>query len=144
MAYGGGTETAMAGALAAHQPIGLLDAQFNHRPGYVRSNDHPLYSPYGIYRCQDDPDAEGWLALAVETEVEWDALCEAMDRPAWCAEAAFADRYQRRQHRDALDAHLGEWTRGWEKYELERHLQAHGVAGTACRDQADRFLDGSW
>ena len=131
-------------ALAAHQPIGLLDVQFNGRRGFVRGNDHPLYAPYGIYRCLDGDDGtEGWLAIAVETDAEWDALCAAMERPVWCRDPLLADRYQRRKHRHALDAYLNEWTRGWDKLELERHLQARGVAGTACRDQADRFLDAS-
>ena len=128
-------------ALAAHQPVGLIDVQFNGRPGFARANDHPLYAPHGIYRCVDGDEAEGWLALAVETETEWDALCDTMGRPDWCTSPDYADRYQRRLHRKELDAHIGEWTRTWDKYELETLLQKAGVAGTACRDQADRFLD---
>ncbi len=131
-------------ALAAHQPIGLLDVQFNDRRGFVRGNDHPLYAPYGVYRCLDtDEGGESWLAIAVETDAEWEALCEAMERPAWCTDPEYADHFGRRQHRTELDAHLYEWTRTWEKFALETHLQARGVAGTACRDQADRFLDAS-
>ncbi len=131
-------------ALAAHQPVGLLDVQFNDRPGFVRANDHPLYAPYGIYRCTDPEEgAEGWIAIVVETEAEWDALREAMGRPKWADTPEFADRFARRRHRAALDAHLDAWTRGWDRFALEAHLQALGVAGTACRDQADRFLDAS-
>src|SRR5690606_14076960 len=40
------------------------------------------------------------------------------------------------------DERLEAWTKDWDKFELETHLQAHGVAGTACRDQRDRYLDG--
>ena len=128
-------------ALAAQQAYGLLDAQMNGRPGYVRGTDHPLYAPYGMYRCEDNDGADNWIAIAVETEQEWAALCGAMDTPAWCQHEQFSDRYRRRKHRAELDEGLNEWTRGWEKFELERFLQERGVAGTACRDQGDRYLD---
>ncbi|MSQ42264.1 MAG: CoA transferase [Dehalococcoidia bacterium] len=130
-------------ALAAHQGFGLLDVQMNGRNGYLRGSDHPLYAPHGIYRCADVDGVEQWIAIVVETEQEWDALCEAMGRPPWCAAPEFSDRYQRRQHRAALDEHLNAWTRPWEKLALEQHLQQRGVAGTACRDQGDRYLDAS-
>lgn len=129
-------------ALAAHLPFGILDFQMNGRRGYLRGNDHPLYAPHGNYRCRDS-EIDEWIAIAVETEEEWDSLLEAMGRPDWGSDPRFADRYQRRKHREQLDELLNAWTRDWDKYELEAHLQAHDVAGTACRDQRDRYLDQS-
>lgn len=128
-------------ALTAHQAIGLLDFQMNGRRGQPRGHDHPLYSPYGIYRCQDDDVEEGWIAIVVETDTEWRSLCEAMGRAEWLADDRFSSHSNRRKHRDELDASITEWTRGWNKFELEQFLQDRDIAGTACRNAGDRYLD---
>src|SRR5439155_25691649 len=38
----------------------------------------------------------------------------------------------------ALDARIGAWTLGWERYALMDHLQRHGVPAGVCQTPADR------
>ena len=64
-----------------------------------------------------------------------------MGDAGWAAGPDFADAYRRRKHRYALDTHLHEWMRGWEKLELEGCLQVRGVAAAGYRSQGDRYLD---
>lgn len=136
-------DLSMWGALAAHQGFGLLDVQFNGRSGYPRGSDHQLYAPHGVYRCKDTDSVDEWIAIVVANQDEWAALCDAMGQPEWCSRPEFGDRYGRRAHRHELDALITEWTRDWDKHELEHYLQERGVAATACRNQQDSYLDAS-
>ena len=128
-------------SLAACMAIGILDFQLNGRPGSVRGNDHPLYAPHGIYRCADGDEGDQWIAIAVDSEAEWQALCDAMERPDWTRDPAYRDRHERRKNRRRLDEQLNAWTARWKKEDLETSLQERGVAATACRHAQDRYLD---
>src|SRR4029453_9806829 len=43
-------------------------------------NPPPEACPQNVYACRGD---EQWLALAVETDAQWYALVELLERPAW-------------------------------------------------------------
>src|SRR5262249_35634591 len=55
---------------------------------------------------------ERWLALAVETDAQWDALRGVLGRPTWADDPALADHPGRRAHQDLLDTHLTAWAAG--------------------------------
>jgi crotonobetainyl-CoA:carnitine CoA-transferase CaiB-like acyl-CoA transferase len=73
----------------------------------------------------------GWIAIAVETDEQWRALCGVMGSPAWCADARFATMDGRWAHQDEIDEHLAAWTAGFEHHDLMRRLQAAGVPAGA-------------
>ncbi len=83
-------------------------------------NRHPSFAPHGIYPCAD---ADDWIAIAVETEDQWRALCSIADRPAWL------DRFagDRKAEEDALDAAVAEWTATQKRDVLVQRLSSVGV-----------------
>jgi len=76
-----------------------------------QGNRGPHAAPQGVYRCAG---ADEYVALAVATNAQWDALCQVMGNPAWTREAALATAAGRRAAHDAINAHIEQWlsTRG--------------------------------
>ena len=91
-------------------------------------NRHPTFAPHGIYPCAGD---DQWIALAVEDERQWQALCRIADRQAWRDEARFSEMAHRKQHEDGLDQMLAEWTQSQSKHELAERLSAAGLPAAA-------------
>jgi benzylsuccinate CoA-transferase BbsF subunit len=127
----------------------LLDFAVNgrpyRRPGNPPGNraSFPSVAPHNTYRCRPDqrrdrPD-DCWVAIAVFAEEEWQALCRVMGMPAWCQEERFGTNSGRLAHQDALDAHIGEWTRDLDRYDVMYLCQAAGVAAGAVQDTADKM-----
>jgi len=70
-------------------------------------NRGPDAAPQGVYPGSAD---DSWVALAVETDTQWDALVEAIGSPPWAADAALRTADGRRGLHDVIDEHLGAWT----------------------------------
>jgi crotonobetainyl-CoA:carnitine CoA-transferase CaiB-like acyl-CoA transferase len=68
-------------------------------------NRGPAAAPQGCYRCGDG----SWLALAVASDAQWQALRGALGDPEWARDPALAEASGRRAAHDAIDAHLGAW-----------------------------------
>ena len=68
-------------------------------------NRGPLGAPQGIYKCVKN---EAWLALSIENDAQWVALCDTLGRRDWRKDARFATDDARRAHHDELDGLLGE------------------------------------
>ncbi len=66
-------------------------------------NRGPLGAPQGIYACAKK---EAWLALSIENDAEWLALCDSLGRRDWSTDARFATDETRRAHHDELDGLL--------------------------------------
>ena len=87
-------------------------------------NRHATQAPHGIYPCLGE---DQWVALTVEDDRQWHALCElAEDFPALC-EARFGTQAGRKQHEVTLDAILSTWTRTEDKHEVSSRLCALGI-----------------
>ena len=81
-------------------------------------------APHGVYPCAGD---DAWIAIAVASDDEWQALVAAMGAPAWAREPRFATAAGRVAHQDDLDAQLAAWTRESGAYLLMALLQEAGV-----------------
>jgi benzylsuccinate CoA-transferase BbsF subunit len=81
-------------------------------------------SPHGVYPCAGE---DAFLAIAVATDEEWQALVAAMGAPGWAREPRFATLAGRIAHQDDLDAKLGAWTQQTGAYLLMARLQEAGV-----------------
>ena len=127
---------------AAMQMVGpaYMDYVLNGRIGGTKGNEHPLdaAAPHGVFRCAGD---DRWISIAVVTQAEWQGLVAAMGDPAWARATEFADLNGRLAHIDALHARLGEWTAGYDDYELAALLQAQGVAAAPVLNVADLLND---
>jgi len=95
-------------------------------------------APYGVYRTADD-GTDGFCAISVLTEEQWGGLKRCMDAPEWADDKRFADAASRVAHQDELDARIGEWTRGFGKYDLMQMLQSAGVPAGALQSGRDRL-----
>lgn len=118
----------------------LLDVAVNKRS--TRSGDYPLgnrlegqdAAPHGVYPARGE---DRWVAIAVFTDEEWRALVEEMETPDWASDPRFTTQSARHANQDALDAHISEWTRERERYDLMHRLQARGVAAAVVQSAED-------
>src|SRR5262249_2174138 len=103
----------------------FLDFVLNGRLHGPESNRDPAMAPHRVYPCWGE---DAWIAIAVEDEPAWEALCAVMERPDWRGDPRFGELAGRKAHEDALDAAIGAWTLAWEHRTLAARLQAAGVA----------------
>ncbi len=133
------------GAMHYKAPV-IMDYLVNGRITIRNGNRDEVYVPHGVYPCKDEVRAltgpgESWCAIAVTTDEEWEALCDAMGSPAWTQEARFATFANRKENEDELDSLLGEWTAQYQAHEVMRLLQKAGVPAGAVQSQADLWED---
>ena len=102
----------------------LLDASVNGNNPTRTGNADLLYAPHGSYRCIGE---DAWIAIAVEGDTQWHALCRVLDCEALAGDPRFATPEARREHAESLDAELGEHTSVWDGKKLEAELQFAGV-----------------
>lgn len=121
----------------------VLDYTVNGRPSSRIGNasGEPVMSPHGVYRCAPDEDPrvgdDAWVAVAIETEAQWQALCGVIEVAALAADPALASVDGRLQHCDAIDAAIESWTRQRTPWEAMDALQAAGVPAGAVQRTRD-------
>ncbi len=103
------------------------------------SNRNANYCPHGVYRAadEDDPHTDAWVAIAVENDAQWGAVCNVMDMPALVNDARFASHASRKDNEDELDAIISGWTRDKNKWAIADDLQMQGVAAAAVAHLKD-------
>jgi len=84
------------------------------------TNRGPAAAPQGCYRCSDGE----WVALAVASDAQWQALRGVLGDPAWARDPALATAPGRRAAHDAIDAGLRE-----------------GLAALGAAEAAERLLE---
>lgn len=117
----------------------LLDFSVNGRSWSRAGNalpdgECPRAVPHGVYRCRGD---DRWVAIAVLSDHDWQALVEAMDRPAWACDPALAALPGRITHQQSIDRCLEEWTACRDAAEVMVILQRAGVAAGVVQNQQD-------
>jgi crotonobetainyl-CoA:carnitine CoA-transferase CaiB-like acyl-CoA transferase len=117
---------------------GILDYAMNGRVLGPMGNAHPTMVPHDNYRCAGD---DAWVAIAVRSQDEWRAFCQATGHSQWTDDPRFATAYLRRQHRAELDALITNWTSQRTPYEVMEMLQAAGVAAMPVMNLEDQFRD---
>ncbi len=116
----------------------VVEAQLNGaEPGRI-GNAHRDFAPHGVYRCAGD---DNWIALAARDDASWLALREVLARPDLRDDARFASPAGRKANSTALDAEIEAATAAWEKRDLERALQARGVAAGAVLSAPEYLSD---
>lgn len=116
----------------------ILDYTMNHRVADRHGNRDQIMAPHNYYACRDK---DTWIAIAVATDLEWQALCHAMGDPPWTADVKYADVYSRWQHQDEMDRLIEEWTSRHSHYQLAEMLQKVGVAATPALSGTEMFRD---
>ena len=119
-------------------PEALLDWTVNGRVQPRAGNEDPAMSPHGCYPCAGD---DRWIAIAIDNDAAWQALCRVMRRADWAADGRYADVLSRITHRTELDRMLAFETRQHNNHALMAQLQAEGVAAGAVMDSKDLLFN---
>lgn len=98
---------------------------------------HPEMAPHGCYPCAGDE----WISIAVRTDEEWGALCEAMGQPALVTDSRYADCRSRQNHSQELDETVARYTRTKDAQELAAALRSRGVAAFKSLNSIDLVGD---
>jgi crotonobetainyl-CoA:carnitine CoA-transferase CaiB-like acyl-CoA transferase len=75
-------------------------------------NRGPAAAPQNLYRTAEVDEFgrdDSWVAVAVQTDAQWEALRDALGRPAWAMAAELTTAAGRRAAHDLIDEHLGDW-----------------------------------
>jgi crotonobetainyl-CoA:carnitine CoA-transferase CaiB-like acyl-CoA transferase len=95
-------------------------------------------APHGVFPVQGH---DAWIAIACETDAQWQALVATIDSPAWTAEAEYQTLAGRLQHQDELEQRLAAWTREQDGAALQRRLLEAGVPAGVAHPALDLFED---
>jgi crotonobetainyl-CoA:carnitine CoA-transferase CaiB-like acyl-CoA transferase len=115
-----------------------IDYAMNGREQMRCGNDDPRAAPHDIFPCNDE---DGWLAIAVETDRQWQALCRAIGAPALANDPRFAAAAERRRNRAALEPIIAAWTSKHGKRRAEALLREAGVPCAAVVDARELLAD---
>ena len=89
-------------------------------------NRGPVAAPQNLYRCAG-PGDDAWLALAVATDEQWQALRAVLSDPEWARAPELADAAGRRRAHDAIDERLAVFCADRDATELADALVAQGI-----------------
>ena len=126
-------------AVLVHMAEGLLEWDINHREPARNGNHDRLMAPHETYKTTGNDDQ--WVSIAVGTEDEWRALCQAIGQPALANDPRFKSAELRKKNEVALDALITAWTRERDKWEAAETLQRAGVAAFPSMSNRDLAED---
>jgi crotonobetainyl-CoA:carnitine CoA-transferase CaiB-like acyl-CoA transferase len=115
----------------------VLDRSANGR-GWTRYGNRSPYKPAAPHGIYPSSGGDAWIAIACFDERHWRELIAEAGEPEWAHDLRFATLELRLGAQDALDAAIGGWTNGRDRYELMDALQARGVPAGVCQTAEDR------
>lgn len=116
----------------------LMEYVLNGRIRPRRGNSSPSMAPHGCYAAAEE---NAWLAIAVEDDEQWLALCGAIGRPDLAAREDLRTLAGRLADRATLDDAIGAWTSNRDGRDAMTTLQAIGVAAGVVSSPADLLSD---
>jgi crotonobetainyl-CoA:carnitine CoA-transferase CaiB-like acyl-CoA transferase len=93
------------------------------RPPTRSGNRHPLFTPWSTFDA-----ADGAVQICAVTDLQWKAICEAMQTPELVSDSRFATSATRFENRAAIEAVVNDWTRKNTVVQCERLLNQRGIA----------------
>ncbi len=95
-------------------------------------------APHAVLPCRGE---DRWVTVVCHDDQDWLRLRRALGDPAWAREEGFATSPQRLASVDALEEHLGAWTRERSAEEVMAVLQAAGVEAGVVENNEDLTRD---
>jgi crotonobetainyl-CoA:carnitine CoA-transferase CaiB-like acyl-CoA transferase len=114
----------------------LLDYQLHGRIARRAGNRDPRMAPHGVYPVRGE---DRWIAIAVEDDAQWRALCEVLGGVS--LGEALDTAAARRARAELLDERLARETAGWSGPDLEARLLAAGVPAALVLNGEDVARD---
>jgi crotonobetainyl-CoA:carnitine CoA-transferase CaiB-like acyl-CoA transferase len=90
-----------------------------------RGNRHASIAPHGVYASAGE---NSWVAVSVDSDEAFEALCRVIGRPELSRDERFADVVSRHCRQDELDEVVSAWTQERSHREAANALQAAGIA----------------
>ena len=93
-------------------------------------NRGPTAAPQNLYQSSELDEFgrdDSWVAIAVQTDTQWDALRAALGHPDWSTPDELSTFAGRRAAHDVLDEHLAAWCRSRTGDEIVETLWGAGV-----------------
>jgi crotonobetainyl-CoA:carnitine CoA-transferase CaiB-like acyl-CoA transferase len=87
-------------------------------------NHGPSAAPQNVYACAGD---ERWIAIAVESDAQWEVLRAVMGDPAWAREPSLATVSGRRAAHQLVDDELARWCASEDADDLVERLVGAGI-----------------
>jgi benzylsuccinate CoA-transferase BbsF subunit len=125
-------------SLAVFTGDALMEYIMNGRVQSRNGNHDRIMAPHNCYRCRGD---DKWVSIAVATDEEWQAFCNAAGHPEWASDERFSDTYSRWKNERELNDLIGEWTVNYTHYEVTEILQKAGVAAMPSFSNEEIFSD---
>jgi len=116
----------------------LVDYSMNGRIPERNGNRDNIRAPQGCYECQGEDE---WITVSVGDDVQFEALCTAMDQPQLTRDPRFQNVLARHQNHDALDSIITQWSSNRSKIDAMNELQRHGVPAGAVYKANDLYED---
>jgi len=118
----------------------LLDYAVNGHCAIPQGNAAPHLpaAPYGSYPCLGE---DRWCVIAVFSEEQWQALCQAMDNPTWVRQKRFSSIPERQRNGEELDNFISRWTVQNAAEHVMRLLQESGVPCSVVNTAQDLAID---
>ncbi|MFW6125605.1 MAG: CaiB/BaiF CoA transferase family protein [Chloroflexota bacterium] len=121
-----------------HMGEAIMDYVMNRRVAGPRGNRDPSMAPHGCYRCFGE---DRWVAIAVCSDEQWKALCQALGSPSWAVDERFSSVVGRLANQDELDRRIEQWTVRHDPYEVMGILQHAGVPAAPVVKPSDLSSD---
>ena len=96
-------------------------------PGSLRplGNELEFDAPGGVFPCAGD---DMWCVIELRGDADWQQLCRVMNRDDLAQSERYASAAGRIEHRETIEAAVGEWTATREAEEVMAALQSVGIA----------------
>ena len=131
-------EIAQVEATAHLMDVAYMDYLQNGRIAQPRGNFSDTHAPHDVYPCLGH---DAWCAIEVGTDDEWQALVQAMGRPAWAQDERFDTLAGRIENKVDLDRSIGEWTGRLTPRLVMNTLQKAGVPAGIVASGEDLYYD---
>ncbi|HEX7021930.1 MAG TPA: CoA transferase, partial [Trueperaceae bacterium] len=104
----------------------------------TRGNHHAFAAPHGIFPCRGEDE---WVVIACFDNKQWCGLSEAIGHPELATDSRFSSRLLRHRNQQLLAPVISCWSKEFDKHEIARILQDHGVPAAPVNKANDLNAD---
>lgn len=134
----------------------IADFSVSGRIARHEGNRDPQMAPHGVFRCRGTAPSgaivgtvreqptdrhPAWVAIAVRSDAEWQALAALIGGETLAGDPRYATLEGRKAHEDALEALIDEWTASRGAQEIVESLQWLGVPAHLAASSLDAVED---